>query len=242
MDWHNKNKKRHFNFSKYWKWTFYLISYIGSLTIYKGILYSLIGGLLIIGTSTYFLKYDPVIQGNVIAILKISWTGFAWEVIHNFGIFFMFTSATFYLFITNIYYKFIATKKFNKNTVDKIYQNNILIRRNKINRKWLEDKNKLKIVTFLICFPIVIEGIETVLYFNMIDQISLIRNGNPEEFKIYFDFISISGLRLMAANIHNFPLINILPGKGMGFSEFGLTTLYETIFIFKHDGVNVWEI
>ena len=85
--------------------TFYLISYIGSLTIYKGILYSLIGGLLIIiGTSTYFLKYDPVIQGDVIAVLIMSWAGFAWEVIHNFGIFFMFTSATFCLFI---YYKYL---------------------------------------------------------------------------------------------------------------------------------------
>ena len=218
-----------------------LVSSVGSLTIYRGILYSIIGGLLIIiGTSAYFLKYDPVIQGNVIAVLIMSWTGFAWEIIHNFGIFFMFTSATFYLFITNIYYKFIATKKLNKKTIDNIYQNNILIRRNKINKKWLSDKNKFKRATLLICVPIVIEGIETILYFNMIDQITLIRNGNQEDFKIYWDFISISGLRLMATNIHNFPLINILPGKGMGFSEFGLTTLYETIFIFKHGGVNVW--
>lgn len=213
-----------------------LIGTISSVSIIRGVLYAFIGTIFMtIGTMTYFLEYNTDTTKSIIVVFIISWLGFLWEIIHNFWMFFLILSPTVQALFSSLMLriKFLIGRA-NTNYIESNYHNMVMLNRFKFTMDWKTEKPRIYRTLMFIVVPLFLEGIETVLYFNLVDSLLLIEVGNYNKFKLYWDFISISGLRLAANNIHNFPIINILPGKGMGFSEFGLNTLYEAIFAKQH--------
>lgn len=214
-----------------------LVGTISSMNLIRGILYSAIGsGLMISGTISYFLHYHADFTGSIIATFAISWLGFVWANMTHFWIFIIALSPAFHESLNRVIVKF-KNKKITSGYLDSVYINTFLIRKSNMTTSIWKDKQRLTRVLLFIIVPIIIEGIETVIYFDMIDSLVLKESGYFDtDFSLYWDIISISGIRLVAANVTNFPLLNMIPAKGMGITEIALTSLYNNIFAFKHLG------
>lgn len=60
----------------------------------------------------------------------------------------------------------------------------------------------------------------------------------------YNNFLQLSGLRMLISNVHLFPIINIIPGNGMGIMEYFMTSMNQVVFINAHlnDFANNFDI
>lgn len=221
-----------------------LVAAIASTSIIRGIFYSIIGSILMfVGTGSFFISYGGKFDLSVIVTFVISWLGFLWANFTHFWIFIIILSPTFHSIVDKfiIKYKF-KNKRITKEYLEESYFSSFLVQRGNLTKEIWKNKRLVTRTLLFILVPIVVEGIETILYFNMIDSLVLKETGfYSSNFSLYYNWISISGIRLVASNIRNFPLLNIIPANGIGVTEVALNTLYSTIYTHKHiDNLNVW--
>ncbi len=219
-----------------------LIGGISSVSIWRSIFFITIGSFfMVLGTISYFTIYDGIAGGNTLIVMLASWTGFIWEATHKLLLYLLATSAVFLSFVTNQINKF---KYFNKGIptyhLEKSYYSIKNIQFNSVNLgNWEVEKQRFFRAFLFVIIPLVIEGFETLAYFNLIDSLTL---SNSLEFKPYWNVFSITSIRFMATNIHFFPIINLLPGKGLFFSEYGLDKFYILIFMNQHSSeLGLWN-
>lgn len=222
-----------------------IVGAIGFASVFRAIVFFFIGTIFMIaGTSSFFIKYNNFINKKIIWLFLISWIGFVWELFHKTWIFLLLLIPSLQVFVGNT---ILRLKSFWKTTSNKdynnMYQNILLMRKTSPNISWQKHRVRFIRAIILVSLPIIIESIETVLYFDLVDSFALRSSDNFNLFKPYYNFIDMSGLRLVASNIHNFPLFRLLPGRGMFISEFGLNSLYEIVYSNAHgDQAGIWGI
>ncbi len=219
-----------------------LVGTVSMAAIVRAIVYSVIGTFfMIMGTLSFYSKYYIPGSGGVIAIFVISWIGFVWELIHKSWLFLIILIPAFQVWGANL---ILWTKKtFNRikiNDYNKMYNNILLLRKTSPRIDFAKERIRFIRAAILITLPIIVESIETVLYFDVVDSFALRQSGNFSSFSPYYNFIDTSGLRLVVANLKNFPLLRALPGKGMFIDEFGLINLYEQIYSSAHTSQSIW--
>ncbi|BDU67790.1 MAG: hypothetical protein TYPL_4430 [Candidatus Tyloplasma litorale] len=213
-----------------------IVGGISSISIIRGIILLFVGGIFMMFGSIYLIILSVNSEGNlgnIILIFFMSIIGFAWEIIHNFWVYFLLFSS-----ILQILFLKWTIKIRGKNDASIIletnYHNMKTLNSNKLTFK--KSKDRALRVSLLVIGPIIFEALESMFFVNMMETAIIDNNQYPSGWSqhIYWNFISISGLRLMATNIHNVPIINVLPGKGLGFSEFGLKQVYALLFSVQH--------
>lgn len=215
-----------------------LVGTISTMSVIKGVLLAFIGTIMMMfGTYSYFGVYSSSFDWTIIWVFIISWLGFAWELIHNFWVYLLILSPLTIRFILNTTLRFKHIKKdLNKDIIQGVYYQNELFNNSRIDLSWKNNSETIVRMSLIVFIPILIEGIESVYYFNYVDYMALYSCGLESMFHMYYDIFSIMSLRFVANQIHHFPIINILPGRGMFFSEYGLTTIYAAIFDKHHIG------
>lgn len=194
------------------------------------------------GTISYFLTYNNNPSDKVIWVFVISWIGFFYELLHNAWIYFLIISPYVIRTITYSTLRFKnRKKKYNKFIVNNAYYHNLSFMNTRISLNWSANKERIVRMMLVVGLPIIVEGIETIYYFNYVEHFIAAEAGFPETYEPYFNFVSLSGLRFVSSQIHHFPIINILPGRGMLFSEFGLNSLYEAVYTHKHGMSEIWN-
>ncbi len=219
-----------------------LVGAIGVASVVRSLIYLIIGSIfMVIGTASFFLKYYSPGQVDIIVLFTISWVGFAWESLHKVWVFLLVLSPVAQVLTANMFLSIKSlTRKLTLRDYNNTYQNVLLLRKSSPKLSWKREKARMIRSIILVCLPIFIESIETILYFDLIDSFILREVGNYDLFTPYYNFIDTSGLRLVAANVNNFPLLRALPGRGMFVSEYGLNSLYSVIYSNAHKGINVW--
>lgn len=216
-----------------------LIGSIGMVSAIRAIVIFGVGMVFMLsGTISYLLYYNPNPSGQTITVICIAWLGFLWNVLYNFWIYILLVSPFIAKMIINSKL-WLSKKTLSKNRINNAHYDNLSFMNTKLKLNWRENKVAVVRVISLTMIPIVLEGLETLYYFNYVDHVILWNLGLQDEFKLYYNFLSIPGLRYMANQIHHFPIINILPGRGLFFSEFGMNSLYEAIYT-KHHGSYEW--
>lgn len=136
-------------------------------------------------------------------------------------------------FIYNYFYTQIALRKSNS-TIHMQNREMSLLSMKKSYKVLVKRKDiifRILVTTLMVVF---LESLESMYIFKIVDQyLGVIYNYSPAN---YFNFIELSGARMMSNNVHNFPLLTIVPGNGMAFVEFYMSNVNQVIFINSHMG------
>lgn len=168
----------------------------------------------------------------------LSWGGFVWELLHNsiipIIILFPFAHKTFNL----LYSKFILLRN-ESNVISKLETREMsILSMKKTSKELFKRKDRIYRIIITMLFMIFLEAFE-IMYIYKIVENSMYFNGildsSITEKAKYTNFMSLSGIRLMATSIHSFPLINVIPGNSMGIMEYFLSRVNEAVFITQHN-------
>lgn len=216
-----------------------LVSAFSTAAIIRAMIISMFGVVFMtIGTIGFFTIFDSPVTSVNLAVVISSWIGFVWQIIHG--------SAIYFLIISPVVLRFFIVLSFRMKNFRKEYKISDV---NELNNKfnsflkgrlsitWKENRERIYTLTSLTVAAILIEGIETVFYFNYVEHLLCFTTNNQEYYYAYWNIGSIISLRYMASQIHHVPIINILPGRGIFFSEFGLNTLYASVFEKHHANI-----
>lgn len=215
-----------------------LFKTIGIVTIMRAFVLSIFGTLIMImgGASYIYMFYNDPLQETLYLFL-VAWIGFIWQLIHNAWIYFLIASTFIRRLILNGQFRLSNYRKdYSDRAINNVYYKNERFGNAKVNIFGKENRTQLYRMSLVVLLPMIIEGIESIYYFNYVDLLAANASGNIGEYSVYWNFFSISGIRYMGNMIHHFPLINILPGRGMFFSEIGLNSFYELIYSQHHHG------
>lgn len=216
-----------------------IVGAIGLASVVRALVYFFIGTIfMIIGTTSFFMKYYINKNGGIIWLFIISWVGFVWELFHKTWIFLLLLMPSLQVIVGNTILRFRSIRReLNISDYNNMYQNILLMRKTSPDLSWKKHRVRFIRTILLVSIPILVESFETVLYFDLVDSFMLRNSGNYNLFTPYYNFIDMSGLRLIASNIHNFPLFRFLPGRGMFISELGLNSLYQVVYSSAHPNI-----
>lgn len=166
----------------------------------------------------------------------LSWSGFAWSIIHH-----SITPIVILLPPAHYLYNLLNTKysifKRSDNLVMFFTAKEMSLASMKNSTKRIL-KRKTTITRIAIMIPLlaIVEALEMMYVYQIVEH-SMFNNGLESlgfnEAK-YYNFIQLSGLRMMVHNIYECPVINITPGSGAGIVEYFLENVNEIIFVNKH--------
>ncbi len=198
-------------------------------TIYAGSIFSDIGVL---------YGNDSLNQGTVISYYILAWGGYVWSMIHNClvaMIVFMYPMH----YIYNVIYTQLSLRKNPNRTIEMMENREMsLISVKRSYKKILSQKEKIYRTMLLVTMPIFLNAFEMVYIFKMTENYMMHYNNTlstiVESAPKYNNFISLTGLRLMSKSIHDFPIINIMPGNGIGIIEYFMSFSNQAVFLHEH--------
>lgn len=167
----------------------------------------------------------------------LSWGGYIWGLIHN-----VIMSTIVFLypihFIYNKIYTSLSLRKNASRTIDMMENREMSLRSMKGSYSIvLRDKNRIIRTAILVLFPILLNAFEMMYIFKMTEEYMMLNSGlgllsvaQPT----YNNFFQLSGIRLMSKSVHDFPILTIVPGNGMGFIEYFMAFSNEAIFLHEH--------
>lgn len=196
-------------------------SLIGTLSV-MGILRSIFQlGMAVLFLVPGTIYLEPMITNEwmEVMIFVLGWGGLIWSCLHN-----VITSSVIFIpFLQILYVKiktnFLLSKRNSTEVLTKVNSevfftslafNGLFKERNRI--YWM----------FLMTFGMTMfEAIETVMTFQIVEDYYDIYLGAPllGQTATYWNIFGIAGVRLMSTYVHMFPLLNIIPGQGVGITD-----------------------
>ncbi len=201
----------------------------GFSTLFIGIIFMIIGQLYLVNVFNFTNGYT---NSDFIIFVFFSWIGMIWMVLDRFArsglilfppVHFIYNKIHLFTFLKN-----------DKNISIALENNQMSYSSLKKSTKNIFKEKERMIRVFVIILGIVfLEALESLYIFNLIESFMFIQNNGYEKV-MHFNFLELSGARFMITQVKNFPLINILPGNGIGFVEYFMSNIYEYIYIFSH--------
>lgn len=171
-------------------------------------------------------------------VIVLGWGGMLWTIIHNLAL-----PCAALLLPSHIIYNYFYTKvilfKKESNIIGASKNREIsLLNLKRSSRSLFENKDRIYRIGIMVIVLILIESLEMTYAFNIVEDSMFKDNSflieNNIRSSTYANFIYISGLRTIITNVHNFPLLNVIPGNGMALSEFLMKNIYDVVFISQH--------
>ena len=212
------------------------------LAMLNGLVIIIFGGIFLFFGIIHFLSivdYSVKYSTNPLIILVIGILGFIWEITHNITIYLLTFSIVFQSFINRT--TIFINKKFQKGDIlsksNKQYFSFSSL--NKTKFSWKENKEKVMLIMTIIFIPMILKSFETIFYLNMTESLEV---NFFSEHHYFWNFMGLYGMRTIAENVRFFPILNIMPGHGLGFIENSLNTEFELIFHNQHPNIDFSEI
>ncbi len=175
---------------------------------------------------------------NQILFYTLSWGGYIWGLIHN-------TIMSMIVFLYPIHYIYnkiytgLSLRKDPSRTIDMMENREMSLRSMKGSYSIvIKDKNRIIRTAILVLFPILLNAFEMMYIFKMTEDYMMIQPGGLASLSIaqpaYNNFFQLSGIRYMSNCVHDFPLLTIVPGNGMGFIEYFMAFSNEAVFLHEH--------
>lgn len=178
-------------------------------------------------------------QLNLWLFYFLSWGGFIWELSHNSIIPIIILLPFAHKLFNLAYSNFLIIKKEN-NVIDKLTLKEMsLLSMKRSTKTLLRARHRIYRLSITIFLMIVLEALETMYIYKIVENYmfshNVLQQYGIEHKANYSNFIQLSGIRLMVSNIHNFPIINVIPGNSMGVMEIFMKNVNEIVFISAHN-------
>lgn len=214
------------------------VGMVASLNMLRAMIMMPIGFIFMVRGTFYssHLLIDLGQNGELITYSILSWGGWLWSIIHNLSV-----SIFIILPPLHIFYNYILEKiHWKKGTLDSLTDSmtsfEMQIRNIKTNLpKQFKNYKRMIRLGMIIIFSIILETFEFTYSLRMVE------NYNKDVLELgfekanYFNVFAISSIRYMSSFVHHFPILNIIPGQGIGISDFVLNDLTNAIVTSKHD-------
>lgn len=230
-------------------WAYYLSS------IYKTRVVSLVGvistmsiirGIVMIPVGGFFMVYGTIfnntifnemgIQDGYIALITLSWIGWIWHIFHNLFIWLLLIMPPLHI----LYNKLVELYYGRKGNVDSLitkmtnFENNLVVLKHK-SRNMIKDTQRFWRVFLFIIIGIAIETFEFTYGLRIIEDYYAYNNSWFTAGS-YWNILQISSARFMTGYVYHVPLLNIIPGQGMGVTDLALKV--STSGIINHSHIN----
>lgn len=189
---------------------------------------------------SYFnsIGFDLNIGISSTVFFSLAWFGYAWSLIHN-------SLVSFIIILppAQYIYNYFTTKYFmlrDKNNIITFFHNKekSVESLRMSTKRVFKNKSMILRVTLVVIFLTIIEALETMYIFNIIEESSSL-TGQLSNLEIssnnYNNFMQLTGVRYMINRLHECPIINIMPGAGLGVVEYLMTNMNEVIFVYEHN-------
>lgn len=199
----------------------------GFVTIFIGIPFMIIG-------QIYLSNVIGQVGGQTVSswiFYTLSWGGILWFLVDK-----MIRGGVVYIppvhYFYNKIYTWIVLFKKNPNVFDDLQHREMGLQNLKTSTSSLMlNWERLFRVSATIIIVIFIETFEMMYIFNIVEQ------SMPNTI-IHYNFLQLSGARYMISQINHFPIINIMPGNGIGPIEEFMSNIFQYIYLFSHNLVN----
>lgn len=221
-----------------------LVGAVATLSVFRGIFTFIIGIIFMIIGQVYLsgvFSYVDSLTGdkiNTTLFYVLSWGGLVWILFDRFV-----RSSIVYLppihyLYNKIYTRIILFKK-NPNVFTNMENREMsLISLKSSTKNLLLNKERIYRISLMIFIAVLIEALELMYIFNIVEIYNA--SINPLYDKVlHTDFMNISGGRYMISMVHNFPLINVTPGNGIGFIEYFMSNAFGAMYLYSHNSTDL---
>lgn len=180
---------------------------------------------------------------NASLFYTFAWGGFVWGLIHHALIPCIIILPFVHKLFNILYTRYLVIKKEN-NVILKLTNKEMTFKSMKNSAKSIfKRKDRIYRTSITLLFLIFIEALEIMYIYEIVENYMYSNNSlfieSGLEKTHYFNFLQLSGIRMMVSHVYNFPIINILPGNGMGVIDHFMINMNEIIFINTHfDKIN----
>lgn len=198
----------------------------GVVTLFVGIPFMVIGQIYISNTVFSVVDYDI----SSIFLYTLSWGGLIWFLLDKAirgGVVYMPPAH----YVYNKVYNLITYLRKDPNVFEIMQHREMgLLNLKSSTSNMLLNKERLYRISLSITLMIFIEAFELMYVFNIVEQSQ--SNWDPI---IHYNFLQLSGARYMITQINHFPIINVMPGNGVGVIEHFMDNTYKYIFLASHN-------
>lgn len=213
------------------------VGMVASLNMLRAMIMMPIGFIFMVRGTFYssHLLIDLGQNGELITYSILSWGGWLWSIIHNLSV-----SIFIILPPLHIFYNYILEKiHWKKGTLDSLTDSmtsfEMQIRNIKTNLpNQFKNYKRMIRLGMIIIFSIILETFEFTYSLRMVENYNKDVLGKVFDKADYFNVFAISSIRYMSSFVHHFPILNIIPGQGIGISDFVLNDLTNAIVTSKH--------
>lgn len=201
------------------------VSVIGSLatfSILRGIVMLPIGGIFMIrGTifnHTIMNEYD--IMNQYYAYTTLSWIGWIWHIIHNLSISLLIVFPPLHILYNKILELWYGMRKNTNQLINKMttFENNlILLKRG--SKTIFKNRARILRVSLFILIGILVELFEFTYGLRMVEDYNIHYGIISIQKGTYWNLFAISSVRFMSGFAYHVPILNALPGQGMGITD-----------------------
>lgn len=192
-------------------------------------------------SSVQEMSGEAAAQISPILFFILAWGGYGWGIIHHSLIpILILLPPAYYLF--NIINTRVELFRNKTNIVKRLHNREMSICSIKKSSKDLfKRKDRIYRMIFTIFLTTIIEALEIMYIFKIVENYMFASEISPlaTNKANYFNFIQLSGIRLMVRNVYEFPIINITPGNGMAVIEFFMNNTNQAIFLSEHNFINL---
>ncbi len=219
-----------------------LIGVMSSLNILKGIIMIPIGSIFMI-RGTIFNYHTLFLMGQsseFIAYTTLSWIGWVWNIVHNLSLSLLIILPPLHILWSWI----IELRHGRKDDVSTLlnrmtnFELNLITLKNST-KAMLKDKVKMARVTTVILVGIILELFEFTYSLRIVEDFwanETLNTANQFQTARYNNLLAISSVRYMSNFAYHVPIINALPGQGMGLTDEILKNSTEGIILNAHGG------
>lgn len=182
------------------------------------------------------LKYGGQ-SDQFITLLTLSWIGWIWNIIHNLSITLLLIMPPLHI----LYNKYIILRYSRVKNSNQLTEQMVNFEMNLIQLKTsfssiFKNKERLYRITSILMIKIIIETFEFTFALHLVEDYAINVNGLNMAASGYWNLFAISGVRYMSNFIHHVPIINLIPGQGVGITDLSLKISTQGIVSFSHRG------
>lgn len=218
------------------------VGMVASISMLRAIIMMPIGFIFMIrGTvySSHILK-ELGENGELITYSILSWGGWIWSIIHNLSISLFILLPPLHIFYNLVQEKILYRKDTIDSLTDSMTSFEMQLRNIKSNiPNQFKNWSRMIRLALIIIVSIILETFEFTFTLRMVENYnhSIIYLNDEFDLAKYNNVFAISSIRYISSFVHHFPILNIIPGQGMGISDFVLNDLTNAIVTIKHNEV-----
>lgn len=211
---------------------------LASINILRGVIMIPIGFLFMTRSTFYEANILNSIgkSSEFITFTTLSWIGWIWGIIHHLSMSLLIILPPLHILVNRVQEAYYGKNKSFEQATDKmqVFEMQITSLKKSFGSMF-RDKKRITRTTSMIVIAILIETFEFTYSLRMVEDYGIYVKGyDGLEKANYYNVFALSSIRYSVNFIHSVPIINLIPGQGLGITDFALNDTTSAIIANKH--------